>query len=285
MLPAPGCLARFAGHGIDDSDIKWEWSWSAPHLGRHAQPVYGMSTAATRLLHIHVPKTAGTALRTALQNTKDPALTIFPHYDERSFKAAQPDQFDVFSGHFGFDTATQIGGRMVTVLRDPVDRFVSVYYFWRTLYDQGVERNRKTALAVNYNLTEFAKIRDEQLLAEEFFNRATWQIAYGSSVQHRATLHDQGVTDSALLARACQNLGRFAAVGFQEDTGPFNAAIERLVGRPLGMKRVNVTKERLPVGEISAATRDLIENWVYLDRELMQHARRDLAGAAQTVGA
>jgi hypothetical protein len=142
-----------------------------------------MSTAATRLLHIHVPKTAGTALRTALQNTKDPALTIFPHYDERSFKAAQPDQFDVFSGHFGFDTATQIGGRMVTVLRDPVDRFVSVYYFWRTLYDQGVERNRKTALAVNYNLTEFAKIRDEQLLAEEFFNRATWQIAYGSSIR------------------------------------------------------------------------------------------------------
>jgi len=236
-----------------------------------------MSTAATRILHLHIPKTAGTALRTAFQNATGARFAIFPHYDERLYQQAVPDEFDLFSGHFGFDTASAIGGRMVTVLRDPVDRFASVYFFWRQLHDRGVERNRKTALAVNYDLHEFAKIRDEQLLAEEFVNRATWQLASGSSVAHRAALHDAGVTEQQLLDRARANLGRFAAVGFQDDIAPFNDAISRLAGCALPIRRVNVTKDRLAVRDIPAPTRRLIEGWVALDMELLAHARQACA--------
>jgi hypothetical protein len=240
-----------------------------------------MSTAETRILHLHVPKTAGTALRSAFQNAAGAKFAIFPHYEERLYRDADPDSFDLFSGHFGHATATAIGGRMVTVLRDPVDRFVSVYFFWRQLHERGVERNRKTALAVNYDLHEFASIRDEQLLGEEFVNRTTWQLAYGSSIAHRAALHDAGVTQAQLLERAKANLAGFAAVGFQDDIGPFNDAVSRLAGSTLAMRRVNVTANRVGLTDIPAATRRLIEGWVELDIELLAYARRTFAGTLQ----
>ena len=236
-----------------------------------------MSSAETRILHIHIPKTAGTALRTAFQDDKDRKFAVFPGYDERQLKNVEAEQYDIFSGHFGYSTAARIGGRMVTVLRDPVDRFVSVYFFWRQLHAQGIERNHKTALAVHYDLHEFAKLRDEQLLAEEFFNRATWQIAHGSSTHHRCELHDQGVTDAALLDRARDNLHGFAAVGFQDDIGSFNRDVARLAGRPLPMRQINITRERPDVSDVPDATRRLIEGWTYLDIELLRMAR--LAGA------
>jgi hypothetical protein len=232
-----------------------------------------MSTAETRILHLHIPKTAGTALRTAFQNAKQAHFAVYPHYEERLYAQAVPEAFDLFSGHFGFDTACAIGGRMVTVLRDPVDRFASVYFFWRQLHERGVERNRKTALAVKYDLHEFAKIRDEQWLNEEFVNRATWQLACGSSLAHRAAMHDAGTTEQQLLDRATTNLASFAAVGFQDDIAPFNDAISLLAGCTLPMRQVNVTKDRLPVAEIPAATRRLIEGWVALDIALLAHAR------------
>jgi hypothetical protein len=243
-----------------------------------------MSTIATRILHLHVPKTAGTALRTAFQTAKGAQLQIFPHYEERLYANAEADAFDLFSGHYGFETASAIGGRMITVLRDPVDRFVSVYFFWRQLNEKGVERNRKTAMTVKYDLHEFAKIRDEQVLAEEFFNRTTWQMAFGSSIGHRVRWHDQGVTDAQLLERAKANLSGFAAVGFQDDMVAFNARVSRLAGIDLAVRRINVTRDRPAIAEIPSNTRRLIESWVYLDIELLAHARQTWQQAGDDAG-
>jgi hypothetical protein len=239
-----------------------------------------MSTRETRILHLHIPKTAGTAIKIAVMSVNGSGIAVFPRYDEAGLKTVPPDDYDFYSGHFGYSSAAAIGGRMITVLRDPIDRFVSVYYFWRQLHEREVERNRKTALAVNYSLHDFATLQDELFLSEEFFNRCTWQLAHGSSIQHRQALHDQGVTERQVLDRARDNLANFAAVGFQDDIAPFNAAVNRLFGLNLLVRRVNVTQGRVAVADVPAATRRLIERWCYLDIELYQQARH--GGIART---
>ena len=65
----------------------------------------------TRIVHLHIPKTAGTAFRSAFQKAADGKLRIFPHYDERQYVGIDPSHFDFFSGHFGYETAVKLGGR------------------------------------------------------------------------------------------------------------------------------------------------------------------------------
>ena len=59
----------------------------------------------------------------------------FPTTTNEKYKDVNPDEYDVFSGHYGYHTAATLGGDMITVLRSPVDRFLSVYYFWRQLHE------------------------------------------------------------------------------------------------------------------------------------------------------
>ena len=112
-----------------------------------------------RIVHMHIPKTAGTAFRIAFEKAAGGALRRFPHHEERKYKGIDASQFDFFSGHFGLKTAKQLNGEILTVLRNPIERFTSVYYFWRQLSEMGIERSHRTFLANQYPLGEFAKIR------------------------------------------------------------------------------------------------------------------------------
>lgn len=232
-----------------------------------------------RLVHMHIPKTAGTAIRTAFGRVANQKLRVFPHYDERQFLEVNPADYDVFSGHYGFKTAKRLNGEIVTVLRHPVDRFISVYYFWRELLEKNVEVVRKTKLTKLYSLDDFVSLQDELQLTEEFFNRMTWQVAHGSTIEHRRELRDRGKTDNDLLAMAIGNLETFAVIGLQSRMGEFSRAIERRFGVNLNVGRVNVTEKRPSVNDLSVATRRKIFDWVYLDIELYEAASH-LAGRA-----
>jgi len=226
----------------------------------------------SRLLHLHVPKTAGTAVRNALQKAKGGSLRIFPHYDERKFKGINVDDYDVFSGHFGFQTASEIGGDIITILRNPVDRFLSVYYFWRELHATGAEISPNTIIASKYSIDDFVTIKDEPFMLEEFFNRATWQIAYGSSLSHRREMRVAGQSDQKIYQIALTNLSKFAVVGIQEDIPAFARQFVEKFGIEISVSKINVTKDRFSSGDINVRTLREIHDWLYLDIELYAHA-------------
>jgi hypothetical protein len=221
-----------------------------------------------RLIHIHVPKTAGSALRVSLERAAGGSLRVLGKTGERNVREIDPNQYDVFSGHFGFDTAIAIGGDLVTVLRNPVDRFLSVYYFWRQLHASGAEVSPKTICAAKYTLEEFVRIYDEPFLVEEFFNRATWQIAYGSSIEHRREFRKLGKTEQDVFNAAKENLERFAVLGVQENLPAFLAEFGTRFGIALDIRKTNVTKHRKKTADISVGTLKKIHDWVYLDIEL-----------------
>jgi hypothetical protein len=222
----------------------------------------------SRIVHLHVPKTAGTALRSAFEKQFQGKLRVFPHWDEAQYSNVNPDDFDFFSGHIGFETAKRLGGKLITVLRHPVDRFVSVYYFWRQLYERGIERSFNTELASKYSLNEFVKIRDQPGLLEEFYNRSALQIAHGSALHHRRELRQRGLTEDEIFRMAVGNLREFAVVGIQEDMLGLASKIRNATGIELGVQRINVTEARSPVSEIDIGTRNLMHQWLYMDLEL-----------------
>ncbi len=230
------------------------------------------SDASSRIIHLHVPKTAGTALRGAFERAGQGKLRVFPHYDERKYAGIDPSQFDFFSGHFGFKTAAKIDGKVITVLRNPVDRFLSVYYFWRQLSQKGIEKTRNTFLASKYSLSEFVKIKDEPFLIEEFYNRMTWQIAHGSSLELRQELRDLGKSENEVFQLACTNLAGFSVVGVQERLGDFSNSIMERLGVSFSVEKANVTEVRAAVSDIDISTIHAIHEWTYMDIELYQQA-------------
>jgi hypothetical protein len=227
-----------------------------------------------RVVHMHVPKTAGTALRIAFEQQYQPARR-FTDFNEAKYKDIDPAQYDFFSGHFGFNVAERLGGEIVTVLRNPVDRFMSVYYFWRQLHETGVERSSNTVLASRFSLGQFALIKDHPGLLEECHNRVTWQIAFGSNLSQRQFLRSKGCDDDAVYSMATANLAKTAAVGVQEDLRSFTAQLKAKFGIDLALKRINITKQRPAVAEMSVATRRAIQDWVYMDTELYHHVLRE----------
>lgn len=223
-----------------------------------------------RVIHIHIPKTAGTALRSAFERTFKDDMRSFPHRDERRYVDFDPNDYGFYSGHIGFQTATQIGGDIITVFRNPVDRFISVYYFWRQLYANGIEQSRNTSIAAKYDLDQFVLIADEPFLLEEFHNRATWQVAYGSSLRHRAELRSQGKSEDEIFRSALDNVEKFTVVGTQERMGDFSAKLQRIFGVGLQINRINVTENKAEKSDLKVQTLRRIQDWVYMDLELYQ---------------
>ena len=224
-----------------------------------------------KLIHIHLPKTAGTALRESIASAH-PDLKICPARLSADL-AKVKDTYDIYSGHFSLDDTKHLDGDYVTVLRDPVDRFISVYYFWKDLYKNKVEISRKTELAYKFKLEDFVKFLDEPLLTQEIYNRVTWQIAH-SFETHKRYLHRVNTvcTDNQLLKTAINNLNKFSIIGFQDRYQLFINELNSRYSLNLRNSIINATQQRCTTCEISASVKRDIEQWVYLDMELFTYA-------------
>lgn len=98
---------------------------------------------ASSLLFLHIPKTAGTSLRRFLCNQfpaqaclLDP-LPLGPRlqgWEPLQFAGGEFDQYAFVTGHLDYDCIARYRRRpyVLTVLRNPVDRALSAYYYQRT---------------------------------------------------------------------------------------------------------------------------------------------------------
>ncbi|MGV6848829.1 MAG: sulfotransferase family 2 domain-containing protein [Marinibacterium sp.] len=229
-----------------------------------------------KFVHLHIPKTAGTSLRERLIAAHDDLDVRQVHHPVPD---TLPDSVDVASGHFSFHDAERFGGDVVTVLRHPVDRFVSCYYFWRELHAAGVEGSRKTALAHALPLAEFARALDEPELVSELYNRMAWQLHSDFALPRRAdTRIRDGLDEAGLVAGALDNLGRCAVVGFQHRYGDFLAALNARFDLAITNVHINVTARRSAIEDLTRAELSAILNWVAADMELYTAARARFGG-------
>jgi hypothetical protein len=219
------------------------------------------------IVHVHIPKTAGTALLAAFKASCGSGLRVYPVVYESEYGQVAYSGYNFFGGHIGFKVGRDIGGDLITVLRDPVDRFISNYFFLRHQYITGEARNHKTHLAARYDLDQFVQVWDEPILQKELLNRMTWQIAYSHRLELRQDLIDDGIGGQELVRLAIANLMRFAVVGIQSDIAGLEEAIWLRYKIKLSMGHVNVADTRLAKADIAPRTLNHIERWVDLDNE------------------
>lgn len=99
------------------------------------EPPPGLRPLARRLVFLHVPKTGGTSLHATLSSHFAPERFCPERFNGlRDWRLGALAAFDYYSGHFDYESCLGIPGasvQMVTLLRDPVRRLLSLYYFLR----------------------------------------------------------------------------------------------------------------------------------------------------------
>jgi len=221
----------------------------------------------------HIPKCAGLSYRALLEDVfgKERVEHITINQEEEYHpNPADYAQFTMLMGHFGvrWNEILAPGRRWMTALREPVDRVVSTYYYWRYNAPPSPE-SPWLYLAQTLSLDDFVRSGHFSVL-QGIKDAQTWLLADDLRWRYHS------VPDKDALAIAKANLDQFDFVGLYED---FDESMKRMcayLGVPLRPRvpRVNVTKKRPAVSDLSPATIDAIMGLNAADIELYNYARQ-----------
>ena len=231
------------------------------------------------VIFVHIPKTAGTTLRHIIQSQFQPK-NVFEFYHLKTqppkvrkgiekynnLSEAQKKAIKFVSGHvgFGLHEFLQKPCTYITVLRDPVERVVSYYYF--------LHRNQNN-IVKNKTLEEFI---------QTFGGVHNSMSCYLSGVTLKAQLQDPNIDikseqfDRETLEKAKSNLKQhFKIVGFVDKFDETCILLKKILGWNFSSfyARKNVAKHRNYTKDISKDTLSLIKKFNELDIQLYDYAR------------
>lgn len=231
-----------------------------------------MNDSATKsdFLFDHIPKTGGTSMRAVFDHIFGPDQ-VSPHVYGRSEAWAlhRFSEYKVIAGHFvpqspPNENEFPHGRARITILRHPIDRAVSEYYYVR--HDFPWLNRLASTSAKSQNLLEFLKIREEDR-DPEVSNFMTKHFA--------AMLSGAATDDGHLLALAKQALAQFDIVGLYEqfvDTVDLFCC-QFFLPPVAEIPRVNVTSSRVAAGELDKPTGDKLTELNRLDIQLYEFAQ------------
>jgi hypothetical protein len=220
--------------------------------------------ASEAYLFLHIPKTAGTSVLNILrrilgvQNVSPAVGAYFDHID-----IEQISKYRMVVGHFSSDQIACFPGRKIlTFLRDPVDQFISKYYFYRSLVESG---DILVTLCKRYSLEDLIDLNGFE--SKSFWNSYVRQLA--SVGAHVA------VPDSDALKRASQTLANCEFIGIYEELMDALDVMSYTFGWPPidELPRNNVINRRKSVMELDPAIVERIRKANELDIELYKYAR------------
>lgn len=194
------------------------------------------------LIFLHIPKTAGTSLSTILGQSLGPHRLCEPFAATRigEAEAISLERFDVISGHISRADQRRLfpHRRIITVLREPIDRCLSWIYYVRSL---------TTALGNEANSTSIGDfITTNEMARRNLYDRMVRQL--GGHVL------DEPVNPAELLDEAKRTLGEAFWVGQQECLADGLGALTRMdraFHGGLQMVRANVTQVRPQIHDVA----------------------------------
>lgn len=205
---------------------------------------------ARKIIFVHIPKTAGTTLTDYLCAFFPPHC-IYSGMTMLDYQAVDINSllnFDLLKGHIfyhfiesnpGFDDYS-----LITVLRDPVQRVISLYRFWRShpekyVTDQSIHVaiRRRIELAKTLSLYDFVHSQD-QIVQNSIANSQTRQLSSASVFKG---FHQH--SENTLFNDAMNNLSKFDIVGVVENLCWFYKSLKQQFGFPDEQKllRTNVS--------------------------------------------
>lgn len=243
------------------------------------------STYINKYLFIHIPKTAGSLMNHLIGKNFLPEECLFfmgnvefhNHY-KRYVETNQFKKIRFFSGHMSYDLSHLIDADYkITFLRNPVDRVLSNYFYWRKVYINSnpmiEDFNGNHCPLIDYSLSWeedlLRHLAAPAIISLNFINLQTWQLAF--NICNRP--HEVW-SDSEVLEMAKQHLDDFNFVGIYERLNSDLAKLFQEQGwqLPEQLERVNATVERKPISEVDSHIIDVIRSQNALDIELYDYA-------------
>lgn len=232
------------------------------------------------LFFLHIPKTAGTSVSEALRQGFHPD-EICPEYEEhhliRADTQALRARYRYFAAHAGFDVAERLGEYIVTVLRDPEARIISLYNYWR---QQGQRVFRETAegpanegvrLAATQDFETFLSTQSLAVRLQLANTQAYMLAATAAGVARKAM---RAWSEEAVFARAADNLRSLDAIGLTDDLQVFESALEERLGLRLGITHTNRTRQQtVRREELSETAKELLAGLTTIERRLVAAVR------------
>ncbi|MEK6326327.1 MAG: hypothetical protein AABM66_02225 [Actinomycetota bacterium] len=255
------------------------------------------SAVGRRLAFIHLPRTGGTAVQHHLESIASRATVVRVELPS-DFLGQLSDlrSAQIVLGHFFYPVVRLLpGAAIATVLRDPVERTISVWEFlqWEPTHtDHELLASRGIS-----SIDEFARdarlaghVRNNQtrLLGMEYDLEAVVAALEAGEIdleeaRRMAAEAQSAPADAAMLARAKQRLEKMLLVGLTEELPAFARRLELAVGLPPGPPiepRNVVPADTIPRREeaYDESTRRGLADLNALDVELYAFAR-ELWGA------
>lgn len=200
-----------------------------------------------RLVFLHIAKTAGTTLDHILKENFLPSeicperLSGISAWSTRTLS-----KYKYFSAHDSFDrfnTYIPKPFQMVTVFREPIDRLISQYLYWRSHTDIHIEANNLhyPRLAREYSLKEFLKFPIP--IVRTLTENVTAKYLTDHTMKNDWELWRDG-DDQEMLDRALQNIAKIDVYGIAEFMDDSIDAICRHfdMAVPAVIPRLNETK-------------------------------------------
>jgi|GEM_PF-2241441 len=170
------------------------------------------------LVFMHIPKTGGTTLHNILAKHFYPD-EICPEKlnDLKKYPQNSLEKYRFFSGHFDRENIKYIpqNAKIITILREPKNRILSVYYFWKAHRSEVIEKENlvEPRIAKKLNLLEFLRYGDQGI------------PLHIDNVQVRTMLGKMYVGDKGeyliakdeALAKAIEYLDSLSAFGIMEE--------------------------------------------------------------------
>jgi hypothetical protein len=224
---------------------------------------------ASPLVFVHIPKTAGTSLRAAIEQIygRKSVYVCSNFKDLERFETMSPDQrarYRVLSGHvpFGAHSLFPSPALTITFLRDPVERILSLYSYMRSepthpLYER--------ARAPDFTLRAlFEELRLPQV--------NNGQVRFLAGLE--ASTAPFGACDRTALDAAKHNLAKgCVAFGLVERFEESMTMLSRALNWPhLPVRRENVTRSRVDRSRLTPDELDMIHQANALGTELYAFA-------------
>jgi hypothetical protein len=235
------------------------------------------------LLFLHIPKAGGTTLRSIIERNFAPEITysisgMMPSQSIKEFTDLAPEpreKIRLVVGHmpYGLHKYLNAHATYITMLRDPVDRVVSHYYFVRR--SPGVDHHEEVTtrgMSLEDFIRERASIKatNDQTRLISGVEKVNARLLSAGSLPNE----DAGATDILEIAR--KNLeDHFTVVGLCERFDESLLLFRKLLGwKNIYYVKQNVTKGRPTKQEVAREAISLIEKHNELDMTLYEYARQ-----------
>ncbi len=206
-----------------------------------------------RLCFLHIPKTAGTSISSILTGWY-PDQQIFQGLTTLDYDQLNDEEiteYRLYKGHMPFIYASArlpADTLYVTLLREPIERVISLYYFWRGYSDDYLNDESMSKLdklgptaAKSMDIIEFFSRDDVHLL----ILRATrnGQLSYLSTLKNKNSFM-QKETKAILMQNVNENLKYVSVLGVQTQLPFFVYELRKLLGisQPQVVPHINASQ-------------------------------------------